>query len=91
LLVYSYPHSLVRFTNESELLELIELDLNHYGTGNIRSATLEGESISNSGAKRILNRLCGIKFWFDLEEGQFHVNGDESVVELALKKLQAAI
>lgn len=49
---------------------LIGLDISRYKTGNISSATLNGDSISNSEAGRIEM----IKIWFDAKDGQFHTS-----------------
>lgn len=48
--------------------ELIGLQYNTYGTGSISSATLNGEKISNSECKRILNRIG--KIYFDLTDNK---------------------
>ena len=55
----------------NDLPELYGLDVRYYNTGNVSSATLDGEAISNSEAKRLLNRLTG-KFYFDFADGRFH-------------------
>lgn len=44
----------------------------HYNTGNISSAELDGERISNSQAKKLLSRLAGAKLWFDMADEKFH-------------------
>jgi len=49
-----------------------------YGTGNVRSATLDGERISNSECKRILRAFHGFcfKLWYDLVDGKFYFEGN---------------
>lgn len=48
------------------------LDTGHYNTGNISSATLKGEKISNSEAKRIIGAFVSCKFWYDVNDGSFY-------------------
>lgn len=48
--------------------ELIGLEIERYGTGNIRWAFLNGEKISNTKARRV-----GGKFWID-ESGNIHAD-----------------
>jgi len=52
------------------------LDWSTYNSGNISSARLDGEKISNSEAKRILGEFRWFKIWYDLVDGEFHVRGD---------------
>lgn len=47
------------------------LECSHYGTGNISAATLNGESISNSQARKILNNFNGVRVWFDVLTQKF--------------------
>lgn len=57
------------------------LDVSYYNTGNVCGATLNGERISNSEAKRILNRLLDCKIYFDVKDGQWYsqyTKGDET-------------
>ena len=56
----------------NDLPRLYGLCTNHYHTGNISSATLDGETISNSEARRIVGRLNLAKLWYDYSDGQFH-------------------
>jgi hypothetical protein len=58
------------YFNLRELAALYGLDCNFYGTGNISSATLDGQRISNSAARRIAAKLSG-KFWYDVPAGRF--------------------
>lgn len=51
------------------------LETEHYGTGNVSSATLDGERISNSGARTILGDLSYAKIWYDVNTGKFHGKG----------------
>ena len=47
----------------------------NYNSGNICAAWLDGERISNSEAKRILQGFQWHKIWFDLNSGQFATKG----------------
>jgi hypothetical protein len=40
--------------------------LSRFNTGNIRYAELEGERCSNNAARRIFERHCDSKLWFDV-------------------------
>jgi len=54
---------------------LYGVKVTRYNTGNVSSATLDGERISNSAARKILNKLCCGKFWYDVPTGQFMSRG----------------
>lgn len=47
-----------------------------YNSGNIQSATFDGEVISNSQAKEIDWKFAGCKVWFDFTDGEFHSQGN---------------
>lgn len=53
--------------------QLMGLELSHYGTGNISSATLDGEHISNSKAYKIADAID--KVWFDAADGKLWFQG----------------
>ncbi len=61
---------------------VMKLEINRYNTGNIRSATCQGERISNSEAYRAIDT----KVWYDLGDGKFHwrSSGLHSVCSSAL-------
>ena len=56
----------------NSLASRIGLALDHYNTGNISSAKLAGEGISNCAARKIISALQDMKIWYDLTDGQFH-------------------
>lgn len=56
--------------------ELIGLDVARYGTGNISSASLKGEPISNSKAKLLANA----RVYYDVKAARWV--GDKNVVDL---------
>jgi len=47
------------------------LKTENYNTGNVCSAWVNGEKVSNSEAKRIMGRLAYAKVWYDLTENKF--------------------
>lgn len=62
------------YFNDLELL--LGLEMEYYNTGNIMSAKLNGEKISNRQARDIQVALVTAKFWFDLDGAQqFHAKG----------------
>lgn len=52
------------------------LHVSHYNTGNISNATINGEKISNSEAKRIIAAISFCKLWYDITDGKFYYRGD---------------
>lgn len=50
--------------------ELAGLELEHYGTGNIRWAGWQGETVSNSQGYKLAGSVE--KVWFDAATGKFH-------------------
>jgi len=52
-----------------------------YNTGNICGATLDGETISNSAAKRLLGRLMDCKVWFDVPTGSWFTQTNQGDTE----------
>lgn len=46
------------------------IEASHYNTGNISSATYQGEEISNSQAYKLLGSID--KVWFDAADGKLH-------------------
>ena len=61
------------------------IETGRYNSGNISSATLNGERISNSEAKRILGRLLDCKVWYDVTDGKFWKStpkGDNTAVQM---------
>lgn len=48
------------------------LEVTRYNSGNISSAKLDGETISNSAAKRIISNLYDAKVYWDYADGKFH-------------------
>lgn len=52
--------------------QTLGLEVSYYKTGNVSSATWQGERISNADARRLL----ATKFWIDLKTGECHVHSD---------------
>ena len=59
----------------NDLTELYGLDISTYNTGNISTAKLDGEEISNTEARKIALRLVNCKFWYDMADGRFNAKG----------------
>ena len=57
----------------NDLESRLGLDISFYNTGNVSSATQDGERISNSECKRILGRLAGVKVFYDVKADDFKV------------------
>ena len=57
----------------NDLETLLGLQVYRYNSGNISGAKQNGQKISNSQAKSILNRLAGTKVFFDLTRDTFVV------------------
>lgn len=67
------------------------LELDHYKTGNICSAKLNGERISNNSAYKLIGRICNGKVWFDLRTGRFATKDiAEEYAEVIINRIRAA-
>ena len=62
-------HERVYFPQEKKQ-SILGLDIDRYGTGNIRKATLNGEKISNSQAGRILSSVNNA--YYDIKSKTFN-------------------
>ena len=58
----------VRRVYFNDLCGLFGLEIDLFGTGNVRNAWLHGEEISNSYAKKIIGDLDSMKLWVDLAD-----------------------
>ena len=73
------------------------LETSHYKTGNISSATLDGEPISNSKAAQIMKRFGYTKIDFDVATGKFisqrsnSWGATDSEIEEVVKAIKSAI
>jgi len=67
----NYGHNRVYFDG-ADIASRQGLEWGNYNSGNISSARLNGEKISNSECRRILNGLDIFKIWYDLNDNQFH-------------------
>lgn len=73
------------YFNSDAICSLCHLDIDHYKSGNISNAYLDGEHISNARAGRIISTTT----YFDVVSGSFFSNGSES--ELILNAISAAL
>jgi hypothetical protein len=55
----------------NNLAQYLGLEVNRYNTGNVSSATLNGDRISNTQATRMLWAISG-KLWWDAADEKFH-------------------
>lgn len=71
--------------------EAVGLDISRYNTGNVSSASLNGEGISNSEAKRILSGIDGA--FVDVETSKlvvkspFYTNKATEIIEKAIARI----
>lgn len=56
----------------NDLPTLYGLKLEHYNSGNICAAWLDGNRISNTTARKILGDLAWGKLFYDFEDGKLH-------------------
>ena len=54
------------------------LKTSHYKSGSVCCATLNGEKVSNSEAKRIVQKFSYVKIWFDVATQKFAYQYDEA-------------
>ena len=59
----------------SDLSKLYGLKCDRHKTGNIKSAKLNGEKISNTKATKLEIALNSAKFWYDVKSGEFLSKG----------------
>lgn len=64
------------------------LEFETYNSGNISSATLNGDEISNGRACNIISTLASAKVWYDVEQARFFGRDIDNVY---LKPIVAAI
>ncbi len=78
----------------NNLAELFGLKIERYNTGQICSATLDGDKISNKVAHNYLIELMDVKIWFDVKTQEFcELNGDgyEEDIFPEIKRRYAAL
>lgn len=77
------------YFSKNKLCKVIGLECEYYKTGNIASAYIKGEKISNCKAKRVLNTLEELtKAYFDFEDYEFHCVCKTSVCNYAEEILE---
>ena len=78
------------YMNKERLQEAVGLKIDRYKSGNSASASLNGETISNSRGGRILYSISNS--YIDMKTGKAHSTGDETeLVEEAMNKLKKKI
>lgn len=69
--------------------EWMGIKINRYNTGNIASAYVNGEKISNSEARRMISSVE--KVWFDNEDGKFYSRAtNRALAAEVIEKIKAA-
>lgn len=75
--------------------KLVGLDCSYYNTGNISSATLAGESISNSAAGKMIDSWKFAGLHVDLSDMKFHCKSgvaiDREHVMMVISKIKAGV
>lgn len=73
----------------NDIASLIGLDCQFYGTGNVSSATLDGEIISNTLASHYIDECSSGKLYLDLNDRKYHSQGiDKTIFQMAVKILK---
>jgi len=77
-----YINDLYRFAN---------LTMKFYASGNISSATLDGETISNSAAKQIAAKIDSLSIWYDYADDDLHVKYNSQKYPQTARQIMDAI
>lgn len=79
------------YFNATELERHFGLEIHTYNTGNISSAKLDGEKISNSQASKHANALHLGKLWYDLVAGKWMQQGLEGYAKDIIESIKSEI
>ena len=79
------PHHRIYF---NDLPKLLGLRYETYGTGNIKSATLNGKGLSNSKAAKIISSTYGVKVWWDCNAEEFKFSGNSDTAEQIIERIK---
>ena len=79
------------YLNVDALANAIRLETDRYNSGNISSATLDGERISNTHAREILESLSGARAYCDARTGRLHWYAAGRESELARTAIETLI
>jgi len=60
------------YFDRETILESAGVKIDYYNTGNVSSASIRGERISNAEARRILGAYQTVKLYYDLSDDRFH-------------------
>lgn len=63
----------------NDLHTLIGLQCERYKSGSLKSCVLDGEHISNSKARKLIDSLDRAKVWYDLQDQSFHGHLDSHI------------
>lgn len=78
------------YFNADVTAPLIGLEIVSYKTGNIESAFLNGEKISNNKARQIMTTLDIGKVYFDVAKGEFVSKGMGALAEKVIDAIKKA-
>lgn len=74
------------------LEDRLGLECTYYNTGNISTAKLDGERISNSEARRIKAMCYQGKVWYDMMTGEWHTRGiRDDYAQMVLGQIQGLL
>lgn len=73
------------YFNTDIIMDALNFKVDYYKTGNICSASYDGEGISNTQARKLMGRIREAKIWFDLADSKVHLKGDLNISEIASK------
>ena len=75
------------YLDQEKAAAFIGLDIRRYKSGSIKSATLEGETISNSTADRIIHSMA--RAYFDVTTRQWYAAFGDLAISLIIEKIEA--
>lgn len=72
----------------NSLADRIGLSVSYYKTGNVSSASLNGNGISNCSARKILSTLESGKIWYDLNTNRFETKNLDEYAEKIINSIE---
>lgn len=74
----------------NDLTRWYGLELEHYNTGNISHAELDGETISNNKARKLVANLSTAKLFWDVTEGEWRWKSlEDSQAHRIIERIEA--
>ena len=76
----------------NNLDEMYGLELTRFKSGQISTAYLDGEKISNNKARELYSKLTDSKLWYDVKTGEFQNKGlSQELFDKFVKKIKSRI